>query len=184
MFFNTLIKLDGVEAYGASPSVEAYGASASVEAYGASATIAVESRRGNNCPRLQNQSCVEGSTFSTPCGVATIVPEQLRLMELLFDVYFMCDVVRIFFTAVHEQGAYLTDIRIIAKSYAFSWLLIDLLTSFPFSRFNDGKGSAAKLLRILRLAKLLKLMRIVKMAVHECKTVQRGCMAFCGDFKG
>ena len=77
MFFNTLIK-DGVEAYGASPSVEAYGASASVEAYGASAKNAVESRRGNNCPRLHNQSCVEGSTLSTPCGVATIDPEQLR----------------------------------------------------------------------------------------------------------
>ena len=76
MFFNTLIK-DGVEAYGASPSVEAYGASASVEAYGASAKIAVESRRGNNCPRLHNQSCVEGSTLSTPCGVAAVDPEQL-----------------------------------------------------------------------------------------------------------
>ena len=76
MFFNTLIK-DGVEAYGASPSVEAYGASASVEAYGASAKNAVESRRGDNCPRLHNQSCVEGSTLSTPCGVAAVDPEQL-----------------------------------------------------------------------------------------------------------
>ena len=77
MFFNTLIK-DGVEAHGASPSVEAYGASASVEAYGASAKIAVESRRGNNCPRLHNQSCVEGSTLSTPYGVAAIDPERLQ----------------------------------------------------------------------------------------------------------
>ena len=57
------------------------------------------------------------------------------------------------------EGREITDVRKIAKRYAKSWLLIDLLAAFPYGRAFPTFGWA-NMLKILRLPLLLR-------AAHE-----------------
>ena len=61
-----------------------------------------------------------------------------------------------------------TDKGRIAKSYLFSWFIVDVISIFPFEFILKGEGNTnvgnlAKVSRIGKLYKLIKILRMIKM---------------------
>ncbi|EQC30613.1 hypothetical protein SDRG_11668 [Saprolegnia diclina VS20] len=92
------------------------------------------------------------------------------------DVCFGIDIVRNFLMGFYdEQDLLVVDVKQIAKNYARTWFLLDLVSTFPLEAavklFNpsvvaNGHSLASvQLLRILRVTRILKLARLAKLRV-------------------
>lgn len=107
-------------------------------------------------------------------------PLALQVFAELLDVFFMLDIILNFFTAFHEghgiTGRLVTDFKGIAKKYAKSWLLIDVVASFPWLRVmmlfgatedQASNGTEAmgmlKVLRYAKVARMMKVLRVLKL---------------------
>ena len=102
----------------------------------------------------------------------------LRTVDALMDVFFMCDIVLNFNTAVVKDGSLVVDKRQIAHLYAAKWLPLDVAASIPWELIflmmgwlGHGAGkadgsveetSSLQLVKILKVPKLLRLGRLLK----------------------
>ena len=88
-------------------------------------------------------------------------------IETGVDILFIVDVVRNFRTAYDDRGHMVSDPWKIARNYARTWLVIDVVASFPLDWFVglawDGTGDQGGLLLLLRLCKLWKLLRLQRL---------------------
>ena len=89
-------------------------------------------------------------------------------LDLIIDVYFVCDLCLNFRTAViTADGELLYMPKDIAKSYLKGWLPVDFVACMPFGYIpyivgeSEG-GSGNKATRMLRMFRLLKLLRLVR----------------------
>ena len=136
--------------------------------------------------------------------VAIFLPYRIAFMEehivliaifdVIIDCFFLCDIVLNFFTAyVDELGAVITARRRIARHYASTWLMPDLLSSIPWDWFflgihiaedpsvavdSDGTdttefGRFRQLLRVLKCIKLLRLLRITRVGRYLSRYLQK-----------
>ena len=55
------------------------------------------------------------------------------VLETLFDVYFMVDILLCFFTGYETKGKVVLKHQEIIIKYIFSWMILDLVATFPFS---------------------------------------------------
>jgi hypothetical protein len=90
------------------------------------------------------------------------------------DIYFIIDIFVNFRTAFYDaRGILEIDLVTIAREYAKTWLVIDVVTCLPISYVmilingtdsaGDGKEvRAAKILRLLKLGKLLRVARLIR----------------------
>jgi hypothetical protein len=83
--------------------------------------------------------------------------------------YFILDVFATFFTAYEflpdpdEPPALITDMKQISLRYVKSWLLPDLVASFPLDWMQFAEGiSQLRLLRFVRLLRIARVLRLVK----------------------
>lgn len=117
------------------------------------------------------------SCIVTPYSIAFLNPEPLDTLftiDMIIDLSFLFDVFMNFFTAYYDKEAVLHyKLWDIAKNYATSWLLLDLLAGFPSEVFtialdrqrsNPGKNysSLAQLTKFRNATKLLKIGRSMK----------------------
>jgi hypothetical protein len=113
---------------------------------------------------------------------ATVIPFEVsfREQDLVDVLFFMNRIVDVLFLIDmfvqclrpykdERSGRLVTNRKLILKRYAYSWLLVDLISIIPFELFYSSlNGSSTKdlsllrLLRFLRLARLLKLLRVLK----------------------
>ena len=117
--------------------------------------------------------------------VAIMVPPQLAFpvletpeIDIALYVIFGLDICITFITGYREFGNVILNQRRVAHHYAVTWLVIDVLATFPFEfMFESGeatssqaakaaKGSrgvrSVRVVRISRLTRLLRLTRILK----------------------
>jgi hypothetical protein len=101
-------------------------------------------------------------------------------VDLFTDIYFICDVFVNFRTAYFDdaRGVLVSDPQTIAKEYAKSWLVIDVVSCLPVgyltyfecnwdmakcnSDEEDVGGSNLRALKVLRLLRLGKMLRLAK----------------------
>lgn len=112
--------------------------------------------------------------------VALVVPFRLgfgmddtrpfKAVRTFIDVIFVIDIVLSFCTEVEHDttGRTISTHREIALNYLKGWLLLDLVTVFPFEIFNLGgendHSHVNQSLRIIRITKLSRLIRLMRLA--------------------
>ncbi|KAF4699516.1 hypothetical protein FOZ62_021240, partial [Perkinsus olseni] len=89
-------------------------------------------------------------------------------MDKCIDLYFMSDIALNFVTGYWNRGVLSLKHRDIARYYAQTWLLVDLVASIPFSWFispdTDGPSqSVSKLLRVIRIVKFIRIARLLRL---------------------
>ncbi|KAF4679764.1 hypothetical protein FOZ60_014550, partial [Perkinsus olseni] len=89
-------------------------------------------------------------------------------MDKCIDLYFMSDIALNFVTGYWNRGVLSLKHRDIARYYAQTWLLVDLVASIPFSWFisPDTEGpsqSVSKLLRVIRIVKFIRIARLLRL---------------------
>lgn len=112
----------------------------------------------------------------TPINIAfDKSPFNLMPLELLFNTFFVLDIVLQFFTSYkHDKGPNAgrleTSHAKVVRAYLSRWFLVDVLASFPIdiilAAASSGPASASgnTLNRLLRLVRSVKLMRILRMS--------------------
>lgn len=79
---------------------------------------------------------------------------------------FLIEILMTIFTAyVDDYGVVIDDVSIIFKGYAKTWLLLDIVSIFPFEFLNSNLGGlnvAGKILRVLKLSKIYKMISNLK----------------------
>lgn len=89
-------------------------------------------------------------------------------LDLIIDIYFVCDLCLNFRTAViTSDGELLYKSKDIAMNYLKGWLPVDFVSCLPFGYIpyilgEDAGGSGNKATRMLRMFRLLKLLRLVR----------------------
>ena len=92
----------------------------------------------------------------------------------LSDFLFIVDIVLNFWTGtITRNNTVILDLKVIRKLYLKRWLVIDIVSVFPFDYIAMGITHsldvqellrASRALRMLRLVKLLSLLRLLKLA--------------------
>jgi hypothetical protein len=125
--------------------------------------------------------------FETDSGAAGMGASDVA--DLLINGIFMIDISLTFITAYDNQGCLVTDFRMIAKNYIFTWFLLDLAGSFPFDMVisfaleSDKSGSASNLSG-MKLIRMLKLIRAVKFINKLNKLKEKEGYEMLGSFIG
>lgn len=98
---------------------------------------------------------------------------SLRGLDYFSDCFFMIDILINFNTGYYLEGVLIMDRKEICKEYLKSWLLFDLVSSFPFSfvfdsiedeiQISNSATNAPKLLKVIRIARFVKILRLLKM---------------------
>jgi hyperpolarization activated cyclic nucleotide-gated potassium channel 1 len=108
------------------------------------------------------------SAIATPFTVAFLEPEdypELENFDLFISILFFLDFCVNLLTAYYDKDRNLiTDRYQIFKNYAKGWMIIDILTWFPFELVTSSdSGKNRKFARILRIPKLYRLLRFSKL---------------------
>jgi len=88
-----------------------------------------------------------------------------RVLDLVIALFWSCDIVLTFLTAVYIQSELKTSFRVIARHYATTWLVLDLLMVLPefaFLLIPGNRRSPMTFLRPLKVIRGLRLLRVVK----------------------
>ena len=91
--------------------------------------------------------------------------EPSTYLETVVDIFFIADIVRNCFTAFYDRGNLITNQWRIVANYARTWLIVDVIASFPLDWFaaNLADDEGGQLLLLLRLSKLWKLLRLLRL---------------------
>ena len=101
--------------------------------------------------------------------------DQWKVIDLSIDVIFFLDFLINCLTAYYDDFDNLvSSVWKIVIHYAKSWMIIDIISFFPFNLFDSNPDSSAhrnpnnlsKFLRIPRIYRILKVSRLLKMLVH------------------
>ena len=107
------------------------------------------------------------SAVMVPFRIAFSVPAEDAwwFFEVLLSLMFIADLVINFFTAIWEEGAWVTDRYRIAIVYLRGWFWIDAPASLPIELLDllPGDSSQLSFLRFLRLFRLLRLLKLLKL---------------------
>ena len=91
-------------------------------------------------------------------------PDALLVTDEIVENFFRVDFFLNFLQGYRHPDTYenITDLKLIALNYLFTWFIIDFLSIFPFSIFMDNAENSTtfKLLRLLRMPRLSKLIDI------------------------
>ncbi|CAJ1346423.1 unnamed protein product [Effrenium voratum] len=85
----------------------------------------------------------------------------------LIDALFIMDMVVTFNVATTAHGRLETDRRALAKNYAKTWLVPDLLINFPWDIVLQEPGKTRKIAKILKLPKVFRVTRLLRVAGEE-----------------
>lgn len=91
---------------------------------------------------------------------------SFTVFDMLTDIFFMIDIIVIFFSAYYDSDFNLIDnYAEIACNYFRGWFLLDLIAIIPFNYLVNSQNNInefARIFRIGRLYKLVKLLRLVR----------------------
>jgi len=119
-----------------------------------------------------------------PLNIAFFYDESLlswMIFHSISDVLFISDIVLNFRTGYQEDKngyrlKFILDPKLIARRYIRSWLILDIISSFPidnvlliinggdFDSFGLGLKSASRAFKFMRLAKLLSLLKLLRLS--------------------
>ena len=95
----------------------------------------------------------------------------LTWFDIMVDVFFLLDIVRNARTAYfdHNTGILESEPSKLVRHYAKTWLVLDLVASFPLDWFLTSdefdRGGLLLLLRLVKLGKLLRLVRLMRVSL-------------------
>jgi len=132
-----------------------------------------------------------------PMQIAFNLLSNLIYVQYVFDALFIIDIFLSFHTAYYKNGNLVTSHKKIAKRYAKSWLVIDIIVAFPFDALQAGynddltssdvnqKQTVLGLLRILRLLKILRALKFLKVnkLFHKIKAYYGASSGVTNTFK-
>jgi hypothetical protein len=105
-----------------------------------------------------------------------------KIVNGVIDTLFLIDIICSFFQSYYDEDFGIIEDRWeIAKSYLYSWFLVDVLAIFPFEQVLTSANSGANLNDMVRVArigrmykliKLTKLLRILKIVKERSKLVK------------
>lgn len=101
-----------------------------------------------------------------PYRIAFIQNETtfLKALDQIVNVLFLLDIVFTFFTTYTRKNVLVDDLRKIVSRYAKSWLVLDIVSIFPFDYFitttNNNLNDITKLFRIVKLLRILGLIKM------------------------
>jgi hypothetical protein len=171
------------------------------EQYGIEVVLDVDVPRYIMLPRAPHVLCWELVQLCLLIYLAITLPPRLAfeierdpwdlsrpqaVLDLLMDVFFLVDVIRLTFTAYYDAyGHLIVTPRDVALNYLKTWFLLDFIASFPFdwlvagrsgefsagaNTTSDVAGAAAAdatsglvLLRLSKLSRLLKMLRLFRL---------------------
>lgn len=96
-------------------------------------------------------------------------PIWYKIFSLVLDIFFLMDMCVNFNVAYIHEGHLVTDRLAIAKHYAMSWLLLDVVSNFPYDWLVGSEGKSRKLVKFLKVPKMfrfIKLLRALKESTH------------------
>eukprot|EP00927_Polykrikos_kofoidii_P023652 TRINITY_DN21717_c0_g1_i1.p1 TRINITY_DN21717_c0_g1~~TRINITY_DN21717_c0_g1_i1.p1 ORF type:complete len:767 (-),score=117.22 TRINITY_DN21717_c0_g1_i1:56-2356(-) len=88
----------------------------------------------------------------------------LKVMAWLSQIFWTFDIFCNFLTGSYVNTALVIDLKLIARSYARSWLSLDLVLVVPLwvILFLDGSGGQMAVLKYLRIIRFVRLLRLAK----------------------
>lgn len=105
-------------------------------------------------------------------------PYWWGVMDIVMTACFMLDIFVNFCTAYRERvhSPIIDDLRLIARKYAKTWMLTDVIAAFPFFLFDPSSpghrgnklnlsklGRFTRFMRLVRLARLLRLLKLPRL---------------------
>ena len=120
------------------------------------------------------------SAIATPFTVAFLEIEEysaLEWLDIFVNILFFLDFCVNLMSAYYDKDRNLiTDRLSIFKNYAKGWMIIDIITWFPFELILDSdtkdKGKFARILRLPKLYRLLRFSKLLKlMKTHVQKEI-------------
>lgn len=105
-----------------------------------------------------------------PLEMAFSYAQTITSMSLFFrliDVLFFLDMLVAFNVATSSHGRLETDRKVLARNYAKSWLVPDLLINFPWDVVLQEPGKTRKIAKILKLPKVFRVTRLFRAAGEE-----------------
>jgi len=96
-------------------------------------------------------------------------PKVYKMFSFMLDIFFLMDMCVNFNVAYIHEGHLVTDRLAIAKNYATTWLLLDLVSNFPYDWLVGSEGKSRKLVKFLKVPKMfrfIKLLRALKESTH------------------
>ena len=134
-----------------------------------------------NSPRLMAWDALIGGFI---CTLMFYVPLRLAfafweydtayvMYSALVDILSMIDIVVHFRTAYKTATGIVSDPKLVAKHYASTWLVVDLLSAIPFDfllpSVSQAHRKTIKFLKYFRLPKLLRLARLLRVIRKRAK---------------
>lgn len=123
------------------------------------------------------------SSIILPIKIAFNDDDSNTLLDIIFDVFLLTDMIFCFFTAyVDNTQLIVSNQKKIVLNYIKSWFLIDLISILPISYFSDSNvglskltrvGKIPRLYRLLKLAKLMRMLRVMRGRNRELSNVTK-----------
>jgi len=123
-----------------------------------------------------------------PLQISFAMLQNFLVVQIIFDAIFIFDILLTFHTGYYENGSLITDHRKIAKRYARTWLIVDIIVAIPFYSLNapsraynyyENKQTVLGLLSILRLLKIIRAIKFFKVNnIYQKITAYYGSTSF------
>ena len=110
------------------------------------------------------------TAFLAPFRVCFVDDEDVDdwyIVDLIFDVYFYCDILVNFISQTfNNNNQFISTFKDISINYLTGWFIIDFVAIFPFDTISSGGGNLSynKLFRMLRLPRLYRMTKILKLS--------------------
>ena len=85
------------------------------------------------------------TAFVTPLRVCLVDDEDVDdwyIIDLIFDVYFYCDILMNFISQTfNNKNQFISTFKDIIINYLTGWFIIDFVAIFPFDTIASGVGN-------------------------------------------
>mmetsp|Transcript_101995 Transcript_101995/g.175905 ORF Transcript_101995/g.175905 Transcript_101995/m.175905 type:complete len:519 (-) Transcript_101995:46-1602(-) len=102
-------------------------------------------------------------SVALPLGFAFDVhsPDWLQWMLTL---YFSADCLLNCLTGYFMDGALIMKQKLVVRHYARTWLIIDLIATFPWFAISNFRGTLLRWLKVGRILRMMRLLRVAKLS--------------------
>ena len=91
--------------------------------------------------------------------------DNIALLDVIIDILFILDIIVSFFVSYRDvDGIEITHFSQICMQYIKTWLILDIIASFPYYLFTSSSlGKVGLFIRLPRLLRMTRLVRLIKL---------------------
>jgi len=98
-------------------------------------------------------------------------PTAYKVFGKVLDVFFLLDVALHFNIGFIDHGRIVYDRWHIARQYAKTWLLADIVSNFPVDWFVGSGGKSRKMLKLIKIPKILRFIKLLRVLKSQMQYV-------------